>query len=105
MMEEFSQVFGPLQDAILSLEYDPALASKNSCQCGALNALYRCTGSERCFHSLLRCRKCIVLDHILLPFHRIQMWQSKHFVNCSLESLGFKLRLGHQGKQDRKSVV
>lgn len=96
MMNEFSGVLDSLQDAILSLEWEQSLRQM-VCECGGSEALYRCSGIDKCFFPRLRCKDCIIMDHTSLPFHRIQKWTSDHFSHCSLESLGFTLQLGHQG--------
>ena len=96
MMATFSQDFLPLQNSILLQHYHPDIGSK--CACSDTKALFRCAGSECCFDSNLLCKSCILEQHKKLPFHHIEVWNSAHFVDSSLESMGFVLHLGYYGE-------
>lgn len=95
-MEKFSRYFDDLQSAILlGTQYHRNIGGK--CACGAEQAIYRCTGQEKCSDPPLRCESCIVSDHKRLPFHRIEKWVGTHFKVTSLAELGYVLQLGHNG--------
>ncbi|KAG0695583.1 hypothetical protein DFH29DRAFT_879960 [Suillus ampliporus] len=41
--------------------------------------------------------ECIISAHLMLPLHRIEVWQDTHFQRTSLCSLGSSVQLGHCG--------
>ncbi|PPQ95982.1 hypothetical protein CVT26_016198 [Gymnopilus dilepis] len=94
MMTAFAKELPSLHAAILAKEHHMGLG--NPCECGSVNAKYRC---RSCFQSNLRCQVCIRNDHGLSPWHHIEEWLGTHFRRASLASLGFRLLLGHHGKR------
>ncbi|KAJ7133266.1 hypothetical protein C8R44DRAFT_870676 [Mycena epipterygia] len=83
--------------AIRDLEYDPHSFGpppmRNKCRgCPDTNPLYRCLS---CFYQEWYCRKCMVGQHLNLPFHRIEMWTGQRLAGISLKSIGLRIQLGH----------
>jgi hypothetical protein len=96
-MGAFSSHFLILQESILLKSYHKDVGS--NCRCGDNPALFRCAGHENCFSGRLQCGTCIVQQHTWLPFHRIERWNGKIFVEHSLKELGHILYLGHYGEK------
>lgn len=63
------------------------------CSCGAL-ATARCMD---CLPLETWCKRCCRNSHRLLPFHRIKIWNGRHFESSSLNQIGYVLYLGHSG--------
>ena len=97
MMEKFSKHFPDLQRSILYNAHHRGLG--NPCECGSSEAIFRCTGAEKCCDLPLQCKSCIVQAHQSLPFHRIEVWSGTHFLMSSLHALNYILHLGHHGKR------
>ncbi|TFK60153.1 hypothetical protein BDN72DRAFT_779774 [Pluteus cervinus] len=83
-----------LQNAILSLEAPASIGQP--CRCGKGNAIYRCVD---CFHSPVLCSACIVVDHALNPFHRLEKWTGTYFSRTCMNDLGGAIHLGHNGRR------
>ncbi|KIO19228.1 hypothetical protein M407DRAFT_31119 [Tulasnella calospora MUT 4182] len=57
---------------------------------------YQC---EDCFGDSLLCQTCIISSHDFQhPFHRISLWNGRHFERRTLGDLGMEIHLGHRGK-------
>jgi hypothetical protein len=97
MMEKFSKHFPDLQRSILYNAHHRGLG--NPCECGSSEAIFRCTGAEKCCDLPLQCKSCIVQAHQSLPFHRIEAWSGTHFLMSSLHALNYILHLGHHAKR------
>ncbi|KAL1738429.1 hypothetical protein HDZ31DRAFT_78371, partial [Schizophyllum fasciatum] len=54
---------------------------------------YRCS---ECFGRALYCKECCIQQHIARPFCRIEEWRNGSFTQCSLQSLGLRVQLGHR---------
>lgn len=103
-------------DEILALEGFPTEAESLRCSRCHLacetERTYRCLD---CFGSVPFCRICILSAHSALPLHRLQVrrtyfslshfstwktqqiWNGNFFDKCSLQELGLRIQLGHQG--------
>ncbi|EJD44782.1 hypothetical protein AURDEDRAFT_27600, partial [Auricularia subglabra TFB-10046 SS5] len=66
------------------------------CACRNIGATrsVRCTD---CVGSHVFCPACLVAQHSLLPFHRIERWTGDHFERSSLLEIGLVVYLGHGG--------
>jgi hypothetical protein len=79
--------------------------------CGEDDGRFKC---QDCFGSWLFCKSCLLDRHVQLPFHRIQVgvlsirisssltvfqfWTGKFFQDSSLQKLGLRIQLGHDGE-------
>ncbi|PPQ82041.1 hypothetical protein CVT26_003611 [Gymnopilus dilepis] len=93
-MSAFSKELPMLHKALFSKEYHRDIGAQ--CECGLKEAKYRC---RSCTQQYLRCRSCIVKDHHLSVWHHLEEWLGTHFGRVSLSSLGYRHRLGHDGKR------
>jgi hypothetical protein len=64
------------------------------CKLEKSEGLFRCSD---CIGDSTSCHACLLERHQLLPFHRIQMWNGKHFTKTTLHDQGYVLHLGHHG--------
>ena len=75
------------------MEAPPRFACR---RCGSKDNLLRC---RDCWLNPVWCKECCLLEHALLPFHRVEMWTGKYFQRSALVDQGYILPLGHDGKQ------
>ncbi|KAF9491422.1 hypothetical protein BDN71DRAFT_1398401 [Pleurotus eryngii] len=54
--------------------------------------VYRC---PQCLNECLFCQGCTVEHHEASPFHVVKKWNFQFFNQCSLQSLGLSIQLGH----------
>ncbi|KAH8109623.1 hypothetical protein DFH11DRAFT_1469634, partial [Phellopilus nigrolimitatus] len=79
------------------LRHDGRIASVDldtchSCKTG--DASIRCID---CYGRGLVCRDCAIKNHSHQPLHRIQVWTGEFFRKTSLQVLGLRMQLGHDG--------
>jgi hypothetical protein len=67
-----------IQQRILATFVHPQLG--DVCECGK-PTLYQCV---ECFNAPMWCRVCIVREHRYNPFHHIEGWDGKMFVQDAL---------------------
>ncbi|TFK59425.1 hypothetical protein BDN72DRAFT_780779 [Pluteus cervinus] len=89
---------GTLQEAIFSTRFSAQIGEL--CTCSKAPALHRC---RDCFLAPALCLTCLVNAHLHSPFHRVQTWTGKFFVNDNLATLGLVVNLGHGGLRCPKS--
>ncbi|KAJ7020502.1 hypothetical protein C8F04DRAFT_1274966 [Mycena alexandri] len=87
------------RDAYLSTlvrAHGPAGASLSVCPgCQGLSKSlpqFRC---RDCFGGVIYCQECIVKKHAENPLHRLEYWNTRFFVKCSLAALGLRVQMGH----------
>ncbi|KAG1765578.1 hypothetical protein EDD22DRAFT_845369 [Suillus occidentalis] len=69
---------------------------KGMCEsCQDIEATFSCV---TCTEDHGWCCPCIIKSHHSLPFHKIQLWIGKCFMDITLTNLGFVWYLGHGGK-------
>lgn len=79
-------------EILLDLEVPPNF---DCAHCGLQDSRWRC---EDCQGSPIYCDQCILQQHRLNPFHRIQVWkQNSHFRPAALWQTGLTLHVGHRG--------
>ncbi|KAJ7238471.1 hypothetical protein C8J57DRAFT_1528783 [Mycena rebaudengoi] len=70
-------------------------ANINSCPgCGSASPQIRCV---QCFGDKIYCEVCIVKQHQVHPLHVIQKWDGITFRKSTLQELGLRVQLGHEG--------
>lgn len=79
---------------LLQLEAPPYDLSCHHCKLEKRNVLFWCSN---CIGDWACCHACLLVHHSLLPFHRIKMWNGKHFAKTMLQDQGHMLHLGHLG--------
>ncbi|PPQ82618.1 hypothetical protein CVT26_001627 [Gymnopilus dilepis] len=94
MMASFSKELPKLEEYLFDREYDSRI--ERPCECGSKDAKFRC---RACTQSRMRCRSCIVQDHRLSAWHHLEEWTGTHFSRTSVSKLGYRHRLGHNGKR------
>ncbi|KAJ7030876.1 hypothetical protein C8F04DRAFT_1263360 [Mycena alexandri] len=63
-------------------------------QCGRQNPELRCLD---CFQAQFICPGCMFTTHQHNPLHQIEWWDNKQFSKTSLQSIGMRIQLGHNG--------
>jgi hypothetical protein len=86
----------PLRDKYLSelIKLEAPPLSKKCESCSIADIEFHCVD---CFPRLAICKACCRQQHLLHPFHRVELWNGKCFVKSDLHSLGISLHLGHGG--------
>jgi hypothetical protein len=92
-IEEFISRIDPYLHCLLNYEGVPA--STTTCQsCMSAPFEWRCSD---CFPALVLCKECCRTSHRQLPFHRVQKWTGKYFMQSWLREVGLSICLGHSG--------
>lgn len=63
-------------------------------------ANYRC---RECFNTSAICSHCMIKQHQLQPFHRIEKWTGTYFDTHTLHELGLVIYVGHKGEPCKAS--
>lgn len=63
------------------------------CRCG-VGALWRCLD---CLPPLSFCARCLRLEHLAHPLHRVEYWTGSHYESAWLRSVHVQIHLGHRG--------
>ena len=65
------------------------------CRCKSRTSPWRCLD---CHGRPIYCDKCLYADHVVNPFHRIEIFTGSYYKSSALHQVGISLWLGHQGK-------
>lgn len=63
------------------------------CRCG-VGALWRCLN---CLPTRSFCARCLRLEHLSHPLHRVESWTGSHYASAWLQSVHVQIHLGHGG--------
>jgi CxC2 like cysteine cluster associated with KDZ transposases len=86
----------PLRDEYLQelLRHEAPLLNSACPSCLKVPGTLRC---KDCYSNHLFCQGCILKNHVMLPFHRLEHWQGGFFRDTSLHQQGYMMHLGHGG--------
>lgn len=76
------------------LEAEAPRSDGKCSKCKRANGSWRC---KDCYGNPTYCQPCLQDQHILDPFHRVEVWSGTHFQRTALHKADICLQLGHQG--------
>lgn len=117
LMNSWIPMISSFLDEILRRDGPGTQSTDGPCNsCAQFSPLFRCSD---CFSNELLCQSCIIGSHIQAPFHQIQVhllcfpspiffnlsnsplflqqWNGYYFKKISLQALGLRIQLGHDG--------